>query len=254
MARPALDSMLLASTDPDRLASWYVTAFEPQEDTTVDQYRVLRFGPFHLMIDRRDDVGARNPEPARAIVNVDVDDARAVVERLEELGTEWVAPLEDRDGSLFATAVDPDGNWVQLIQLSPEHHAEMAGFAPDSPVAAGEAFSGFAVPDLDAAERFYGDTLGLRVSTDNGLLTLHLTGDQDVLVYPKPDHRPATYTVLNFPVEDIERAVDDLAARGVGFERYDGFDQDDRGIARGAGPLIAWFTDPAGNILSVLQE
>ena len=118
------------------------------------------------------------------------------------------------------------------------------------------AFSSFAVPDIDAARRFYADTLGLRVEVNQemgGMLTLHLGGGTDVLVYPKPDHVPATYTVLNFPVDDVERAVDELTARGVRFERYDGFDQDDKGIARGQGPDIAWFTDPAGNVFSVLR-
>ena len=119
------------------------------------------------------------------------------------------------------------------------------------------AFSGFAVPDVETARRFYGETLGLRVDVNQdmgGMLTLHLGGGTDVLVYPKPDHVPATYTVLNFPVVDIERTVDELTARGVRFERYPGFDQDDKGIARGQGPAIAWFEDPAGNIMSVLSN
>jgi catechol 2,3-dioxygenase-like lactoylglutathione lyase family enzyme len=120
-----------------------------------------------------------------------------------------------------------------------------------------KAFSGFAVDDLAAAEQFYGETLGLRTTVadeENGLLTLHLADDRDVLIYRKSNHTPATYTILNFPVDDIEIAVDELAARGVGFERYDGADQDEKGIARGPSPLIAWFTDPAGNIISVLQD
>jgi catechol 2,3-dioxygenase-like lactoylglutathione lyase family enzyme len=117
-----------------------------------------------------------------------------------------------------------------------------------------KAFSGFAVPDLEQARQFYGDTLGLRVEEQNGSLTLHLAGDRDVLVYVKPDHTPATYTILNFPVDDIEATVDGLAERGVRFERYDGFEQDERGILRGAGPPIAWFADPAGNILSVIAD
>ena len=116
-----------------------------------------------------------------------------------------------------------------------------------------KAFSGFAVPDLGQARAFYGDTLGLRTSEDVGLLTLHLAGDRDVLIYPKPDHVPATYTILNFPVDDVEQAVDELTARGVTFERYEGAGQDEKGISRGMGPTIAWFTDPAGNILSVLE-
>jgi catechol 2,3-dioxygenase-like lactoylglutathione lyase family enzyme len=120
------------------------------------------------------------------------------------------------------------------------------------------AFSGFAVPDVQQAREFYGDKLGLKTSEQNGLLTLHLAGDRNTLIYPKPDHAPATYTILNFVVDDIDATVDGLAARGVEFERYDGLGQDDkgigRGIAAGRGPDIAWFKDPAGNILSVLQE
>jgi catechol 2,3-dioxygenase-like lactoylglutathione lyase family enzyme len=117
------------------------------------------------------------------------------------------------------------------------------------------AFSGFAVPDTAAARAFYADTLGLEVTEEYGLLTLHLNGgERPTLIYPKPDHAPAAYTILNFKVDDIEAAVDALAARGVEFLRYDGMEQDERGIMRGGGPFIAWFTDPAGNILAVLQD
>jgi catechol 2,3-dioxygenase-like lactoylglutathione lyase family enzyme len=120
--------------------------------------------------------------------------------------------------------------------------------------ASSKAFSGFAVDDLETARRFYEDTLGLEVSMEHGLLTLHLAGGRDTLVYEKPDFAPATYTILNFPVEDVETAVDELVARSVSFERYDGFEQDDKGISRGDdGPPIAWFKDPAGNILAVLE-
>jgi catechol 2,3-dioxygenase-like lactoylglutathione lyase family enzyme len=120
-----------------------------------------------------------------------------------------------------------------------------------------KAFSGFSVDDIPAARKFYGETLGLKVSEEHDLLTLHIAGERDILVYPKSNHTPASFTILNFPVDDIDRAVDELAKRGVRFERYDGFEQDEKGIARPAGnegPPIAWFTDPAGNILSVLQE
>ena len=117
-----------------------------------------------------------------------------------------------------------------------------------------KAFSGFAVADLQKARQFYAETLGLRTSERYGLMTLHLAGGRDTLVYPKPDHIPATYTILNFPVDDIEAAVDELLRRGVQFERYPGGTQDEKGIHRGEGPYIAWFRDPAGNILSVLQD
>jgi len=117
-----------------------------------------------------------------------------------------------------------------------------------------KAFSGFAVDDLEAAKKFYGQTLGLNTSEHYGLLTLHLAGDRDTLVYPKPDHVPASYTILNFQVDDIDTAVGELASRGVRLERYDGLGQDEKGINRAGGPYIAWFKDPAGNILAVLQE
>jgi catechol 2,3-dioxygenase-like lactoylglutathione lyase family enzyme len=117
-----------------------------------------------------------------------------------------------------------------------------------------KAFSGFAVGDVAEAQKFYSEVLGLRTSEQYGLLTLHLAGGRDTLVYPKQGHVPATYTILNFPVDDIDAAVDELTSRGVQFERYDGMDQDARGINRAGGPYIAWFKDPAGNILSVLQE
>jgi catechol 2,3-dioxygenase-like lactoylglutathione lyase family enzyme len=117
-----------------------------------------------------------------------------------------------------------------------------------------KAFSGFAVDDIQKAREFYGETLGLKTSEEHGLLTLHLAGDRPTLVYEKEDHTPADYTILNFPVDDIDEAVDALAAKDVQFERYDGFEQDERGVAKDAGPFIAWFKDPAGNVLSVLQE
>jgi predicted enzyme related to lactoylglutathione lyase len=125
MNRPSLDSMLLASTDPDRLGAWYAAALDPAADTKMDGYRVLQFGGFYLMIDRRTDIADANPDPARVILNFDVPDARAVVARLDGMDAQWVAPLEDRDGSLFATAVDPDGNYVQIIELSDEQRAAM---------------------------------------------------------------------------------------------------------------------------------
>ena len=122
-----------------------------------------------------------------------------------------------------------------------------------------KAFSGFAVDDLQAAREFYEQTLGLKTSVIDegaGLLTLHLAGGRDTFVYEKPHFTPANYTILNFPVDDIDDAVDQLSARGVRFERYEDMGQDEKGIARdlGGGPPIAWFKDPAGNVLSVLEQ
>ena len=116
------------------------------------------------------------------------------------------------------------------------------------------AFSGFAVDDLQAAQKFYGDVLGVATSEQNGLMTLHLAGGRDTLVYPKPGHAPADYTILNFQVDDIDYVVDQLAERGVRLEHYEGLGQDEKGINRAGGPYIAWFKDPAGNILSIIAR
>lgn len=119
-----------------------------------------------------------------------------------------------------------------------------------------KAFSGFAAPDIAKEKEFYSQTLGLKTSEDHGHLILHLAGGNNVLIYPKPDFTPATYTVLNFPVENVDQAVDKLTKRGVQFEHYNRGElkTDEKGIMRGNGPTIAWFKDPAGNILSVLEQ
>jgi catechol 2,3-dioxygenase-like lactoylglutathione lyase family enzyme len=117
-----------------------------------------------------------------------------------------------------------------------------------------KAYSGIAVDDMQKARQFYGETLGLRTSEEYGLLWLHLAGARDTLVYEQPNVTPASYTILNFQVDDIDSAVDQLTACGVRFERYDGVNQDRKGVFRDEGPYIAWFKDPAGNVLSVLQE
>lgn len=122
------------------------------------------------------------------------------------------------------------------------------------------AFSGFSVNDLDAAKDFYGNVLGVQVEKDDspmGFVTLHLATGADVLIYPKDNHEPASYTILNFPVDDIDKAVDELVAKGIVFEKYEGM-TDEKGVARGLsanmGPDIAWFKDPAGNVLSILND
>jgi catechol 2,3-dioxygenase-like lactoylglutathione lyase family enzyme len=119
-----------------------------------------------------------------------------------------------------------------------------------------KAFSGFSVPDTEAARAFYTDQLGLEVTEDHGILQIQLGGGHHAIAYPKPNHEPAGFTILNFPVADIEATVDELTARGVVFEKYEGtqMETDAKGIFRKGGPLIAWFKDPAGNVLSVIQD
>lgn len=125
MAASQLNSMLLASAQPERLREWYVAAFQPDVDHQENGYRMFRFSTFWIMIDTRSDVGETNPEPGRLILNFDVTDARGTAQRLDDLGSRWLSPVEDREGSLFGTAIDPDGNYVQIIQLSEEHRAAM---------------------------------------------------------------------------------------------------------------------------------
>jgi catechol 2,3-dioxygenase-like lactoylglutathione lyase family enzyme len=245
-----LSSMLLGSTDPDRLRDWYRRAFQPAVFEGVG----LDFGDFAVIVEQRDDVSATNPQPGRFIINFHVDDVQAIAKHLDAMGVTWLVEVEEREPGWFGTLLDPDGNYVQVIQFK-------AGSLPDSrPAGApgvlrtGEAFSGFAVPDIAAAREFYTTTLGIPVTESNGMLELGLGRHTTVLVYPKPDHTPATFTVLNIPVDDIDAAVDELAARGVVFQRYEGMTGvDDKGIMRAEGPPIAWFTDPAGNIMSVLE-
>lgn len=254
-----LDSILLATRDADRLYRWYAAALPPENGDMQGDYRILDYGGFYLMIDPRKDVATENADPARVILNVGVSDARAAAQRIEEAGTTWVSPLEDRDGSLFATATDPDGNYVQIIQLGAEELATMQantnGTKPPVGMVLDDAFSGFSVDDLEAAATFYRDVLGLGVQADVSMPLLDLrVGSRRILVYDKGEaHVPATYTVLNLPVLDIERAVRELTERGVQFLRYDGLEQDELGIHRCGGPLIAWFADPAGNVMSVID-
>ena len=136
--------------------------------------------------------------------------------------------------------------------MSPGRVAGLTGMLTNA-----DSFSGLAVRDLGAAQRFYGETLGLEVELldeENGLLTLHLGGGLDVIAYLSPEMTPPSYTILNSPVDDIDAAVDWLGERGIELARYDGMPQDEKGVMREGGPLIAWFKDPAGNTLSVLQE
>jgi predicted enzyme related to lactoylglutathione lyase len=134
---------------------------------------------------------------------------------------------------------------------------ELSGFGGSAtttaPLRNSQAFSGLSSNDIPKTGEFYAKTLGLDVTEANGMLTLNLAGGKKVIIYPKPNHEPASFTVLNFPVTDIDQVVDSLTRSGVQFEHYEGMHQDDHGIMRGQGPAIAWFKDPAGNILSVLE-
>ena len=126
-------SLMLGTTDVDRLHQWYAAVLPPDTDQSLDQYRLLGYGGFYLFLDPRDDVTGANKEPGRFLVNVEVDDARAVEKRADDLGATWISRVEDRDGSLFGTLADPDGNAIQIIQLSPEQRAQMAQETTEAP-------------------------------------------------------------------------------------------------------------------------
>jgi catechol 2,3-dioxygenase-like lactoylglutathione lyase family enzyme len=249
MDNTTLGSILLGSADPQRLLDWYCAAF----DVTPNDVGFLPFGATDVLIDGRADVGPVNREPGRFILNFHVDDARRTAAHLDTLDVVWLVPIEERRDGIFGTLIDPDGNYIQIIQLSARYLASRKAMEP--PLSRHtRAFGGFAVNDIPKAEQFYRETLGMDVSEEHGMLRLHTGEGASILVYPKAGHTPAPFTILNFPVADIDAAVDALARRGVTFERYDGIEADERGIFRGGGPDIAWFRDPAGNVLSVLQE
>jgi catechol 2,3-dioxygenase-like lactoylglutathione lyase family enzyme len=164
----------------------------------------------------------------------------------------------------FARLASNPVRWIDFISGGEKHpspdsqiwSARKNNYKERSMLKDSKAFSGFSAGDIAKAKEFYSGTLGLDVSESHGLLTVHLAGGNNVLIYPKPNHVPATFTILNFPVPDIDRAVDELAKRGVRFEQYDlpEIKTDRKGIKRGNGPTVAWFKDPAGNILSVIED
>ncbi|MGB3770151.1 MAG: VOC family protein [Rhodococcus sp. (in: high G+C Gram-positive bacteria)] len=245
MATATVNSILLSSPDPDALSRWYGEVFEAEVHREMGPYGVIDLDGFYVMFDKRDDVTGANPNGARLILNLEIDDPAATAARIDEMGGEWVSALENRDGHRFATAKDPDGNWIQLIRLDDETEARMA--QPTTP------FSGFAVRDTEEASAFYRDVLGMRVlPMEMGNIGIRIDRRTTVLAYPRSDHQPGSFTVLNIPVRDIDAAVDDLVGKGVSFLHIEGMPQDDKGVMRGYGPDIAWFTDPSGNMISVL--
>lgn len=245
-----LSSILLGTTDVDRLRDWYETAF----GVVAREDGFIEFGAIALLIDERDDIAARPVEPGRVVLNFHVDDAQAIALGLERAGVKWLVPLESRPDGWFATALDADGNYIQIIELSESYRQARHQPTPETTglLSDADGYSGFSVDDLDAARRFYEHALGLTVSGFEATarqMALRVHG-RDVFVYEKSDHTPATYTILNFQVSNIDAAVAELVRRGVTFTSDGGEDV----VARDDGPPIAWFSDPAGNILSVIEE
>jgi catechol 2,3-dioxygenase-like lactoylglutathione lyase family enzyme len=261
---PAIGSILLASTDPGRLRGWYERAF----GVTADTDGFLRFGEIGLLVDSRDDVAAKAAEPARVILNLHVDDAGAVARHLGAMGVTWLAPLEYREqaGAWFGTVLDPDGNYVQIIELTPAYWAarqERARPAGQGPLAGAAVSARLPAQDLDRARRFYAAKLGLEpAETRPGGLRYQCRSGSFSL-FESVGRSSGEYTQLAWQVDDLDAVVADLRQRGVVFEDVDvsGL-RTVNGIAEvtgnypsagGGGERAAWFRDSEGNLLGLGQ-
>lgn len=266
----SLGSMLLASTDPDRLKAWYGEVFDVEPD--ADGF--LQFGGVAVLVDGRDDVADRNPEPDRVILNFHVDDARATARRLTEAGATLLVEPEWRGQAWFATALDPDGNCLQLIELSDEYYSSRGRKRPTSESASesasgtgalgrGKAASRLPAQDLDRARAFYAEKLGLEPVEERPGGLRYRCGDTVFSLFASTGAASGQATQMGWVVDDIEATVAELRGRGVVFEDYDvpGLETVD-GIAEvsgnypsdgGIGERAAWFHDSEGNLIGLGQ-
>lgn len=263
MPVPAIGSLLLASSRPDRLRAWYERAF----GVTADGDGFLHFGGVAVLIDGRDDVAERTPEPARVIINFHVADARATARHLDSLGVTWLAALEYREaaGAWFATAIDPDGNHLQIIELTPAYWAARRarlGEQAEGMVATSVA-TRLPAQDLDRARRFYSEKLGLEPAETRPGGLRYQVGTAVFALFQSAGRPSGTHTQMAWQVPDIETVVATLRSRGVVFEEYDvpGLRTVD-GIAEvkgnypsagGIGERAAWFRDSEGNLHGIGQ-
>lgn len=268
-AAPAIGSILLASKDVERLRAWYESAF----GVTADVDGLLRLGEVGLLIDGRDDVAAMASEPARVIINLHVDDARATARHLDSLGVTWLAPLEYREpaGAWFGTVLDPDGNYVQIVELTAAHRAARrdradragGGRTGAGPLVDAAVSTRLPAQDLDRARRFYADKLGLEpAETRPGGLRYQCRSGH-FSVFQSVGRPSGDHTQMAWQVDDIDAAVTELRRRGVEFEAVDvpGLRTVD-GIAEvtgnypsagGIGERAAWFRDSEGNLHGIGQ-
>jgi predicted enzyme related to lactoylglutathione lyase len=262
-----LGSILLASTDPERLRAWYADVFEIEPD--ADGF--LRFGDVGVLVDGRDDVAARNPEPGRVIVNFHVDDARAMARRLADAGATIVVEPEWRGEAWFVTALDPDGNTLQAIELSDEYHARRGRSGPlprsgTGVLARSDASPRLPAQDLERARAFYAEKLGLEPVEERPGGLRYRCGTTVFSLFASTGASSGQHTQVGWAVDDIEAAVAELRARGLVFEEYDlpGMKTVD-GIADiadiagaypsdgGIGERAAWFRDSEGNLIGMGQ-
>jgi catechol 2,3-dioxygenase-like lactoylglutathione lyase family enzyme len=262
---PVIGSLLLGSADPTRLRAWYERAFAVEAD--ADGFLPLGLG---LLVDARDDVAPRTREPGRVVMNVHVPDARAVADRLDELGAPWVSPLEYRGdaGAWFGTVTDPDGNLVQVIELTPdywrlrEERARAAGHV-SGPLDTATAATRLPAQDLDRARRFYSEVLGLEPVEERPGGLRYRCGDGTFSLFLSSGRASGEHTQMGWQVDDLDAVVAELRRRGVRFEDVDtpGLRTVD-GVAEvegnypsdgGTGERAAWFRDSEGNLLGLGQ-
>ena len=261
---PAIGSFLLASADPGRLRGWYERAF----GVTADTDGFLRFGEVGLLVDGRDDVVAKAVEPARVIVNLHVDDAEATARHLDAVGVTWLAPLEYREqaGAWFGTVLDPDGNYVQIIELTPAYWAarqQRARQAGQGPLAGAAVSARLPAQDLERARRFYAEKLGLEPAETRPGGLRYQCRSGSFSVFQSAGRPSGEHTQLAWQVDDIDAAVAELRQRGVVFE-----DVNVRGLrtvdgiaevagnypsAGSGGERAVWFHDSEGNLLGIGQ-
>ena len=261
---PTLGSFLLASTDPVRLLGWYERAF----GVTADTDGFLPFGEVGLLVNSRDDVAAKAAEPARVIINLHVEDAEATARHLDAIGVTWLAPLEYRDqaGAWFGTVLDPDGNYVQIIELTPAHRAarqRRARQAGQGPLAGAAVSARLPAQDLERARRFYAEKLGLEPAETRPGGLRYQCRRASFSVFQSAGRPSGEHTQLAWQVDDLDAVVAELRQRGVVFEDVNvpGL-RTVNGIAEvagnypsagGGGERAAWFRDSEGNLHGIGQ-
>jgi catechol 2,3-dioxygenase-like lactoylglutathione lyase family enzyme len=262
---PLIGSILLASTEPTRLRAWYEQAF----GTTADTDGFLRFGEVGLLIVPRDDVAADTAEPARVIINLHVADAQAAARHLDAMEVTWLAPLEYRepDGAWFATVLDPDGNYVQIIELTPAYWAarqQRARQAGHGPLADAAVSARLPAQDLDRARRFYAEKLGLEPAEERPGGLRYQCRAGSFSIFHTTGQPSGTHTQMAWQVGDLDAVVTELRQRGVAFEDVSapglrtngGIAEvaDNYPSAGGRGERAAWFRDSEGNLLGIGQS
>jgi predicted enzyme related to lactoylglutathione lyase len=254
MRTPSLDSLLLGSTDPGRLRDWYATAL----DAVPDPDGFIQFGPVGVLMDERDDVAPRAVEPGRVVLNYHVTDIKAHGEHLDELGVEWVSPIEYRDAGLwFGTVLDPDGNYVQLIETTPDYwvkRRERFGAAGSGPLSDATCAIRLPAQDLERARTWYADKLGLEPAEEREGGLSYECGGTSFVLFASTGRPSGTHTQAGFTVPDIEATAAELQARGVELLEGGIVDIEGHYPSSGArGERAIWFHDSEGNLLGVGQ-